>query len=313
MTMPKIGPGFRALLAVGVFLLGGCTIGVQPHQQAAATSKSAAKASAPSWKSEISDVKSQIKKASGNQSRALSGVEHRLSLLEKEVNELRGSLEVVQHENQKLKSRLSKFEMVEPAPAATAASQPAEIIAGPVTTPTDPQPAQEEIKPLATQSEIAASMEPAKEPEAVPAAPEPITPAAPPPPPVSARELYDKAHQKILTRQFADSLVEFKQFLELYPDHDLADNAQYWIGELLYVQKQYLESLQAFNTVLVRWPASPKVPGCLLKIGFAFYELGDMENARTSLTRLVTDFPLSTPVSLAKKRLALIEERIGQQ
>ena len=39
-----------------------------------------------------------------------------------------------------------------------------------------------------------------------------------------------------------------------YPNTDLSDNAQYWIGESLYAQKKYKEAIAAFDKLLKQWP-----------------------------------------------------------
>jgi tol-pal system protein YbgF len=291
MNMPIFSVIWRGLFLLSLFLLGGCLqLGVQPEP---ATTEPASKPNPVTSKltSEIAGVKQEIKKASGIQNRALSGVEHRLSLLEKEVNELRGSLEVAQHENKQLGSRLTSIEtmamtrnqptmnnLTEPnLPKASLPSAESPVVAAEVPEAAIPFPVKEQNAPKGT-----------------------------------AKETYESAYQKLLARQFPASLQEFTLFLTQFPHNPLADNAQYWIGELHYVQKQYPEALQAFNNVLVSWPASTKVPACLLKIGFSFYELGDMENARLSLTRLVNDYPASTAVSLANQRLQKINERVGE-
>jgi tol-pal system protein YbgF len=296
MTMPKFDCRGSGLLVVAFFALSGCTIGVQPHPTATSTpAHSEVKAKPPviPWKSDISAVKSQLKKSGEIQSRALSGVERRLSLLEKEVNELRGNLDLAQRENQQLRNRLATAQNAQiyvPANKPLALPPPVVEI---------PSPPVVEAPPVDAPPPV----------DVVVAAEKPVELA----PPASAQDAYESAYQKLLARQFPASAQEFTQFLKWFPEDDLADNAQYWIGELHYVQKQFPDALQAFNTVLVRWPSSPKVPPCLLKIGFAFYELGDMENARASLNRLVTDYPSSNTVALANQRLKLIAERIGDQ
>ncbi|MBF0448082.1 MAG: tol-pal system protein YbgF [Magnetococcales bacterium] len=295
MSYPRSGlRGWGALLALSV-VLGGCSIGAQPHtiDSSAHTPPAVGQPQAqlgppatpaPPWKGEISSVSAQLEKNSTIQKKALGDVERRVSLLEKELNELRGDLDLARRENQKLQSRLS----TEPVPVAV-----------PIV----------EVNPPARPIVVAPAP-----------APEPIIVAPPPAPavltnqrpPASSREAYEAAFAKLRSGKYQESLDDFNQFLRWFPKDTLADNAQYWIGELHYVQKQYPESLQAFNNVLVQWPASTKVPACLLKIGFAFYELGDMQNARASLTRLVNDYPTSNAVSLANQRLQMIEERVGR-
>ncbi|MBF0357485.1 MAG: tol-pal system protein YbgF [Magnetococcales bacterium] len=293
MTMPTFSKKWHILFLGTFFVLGGCTIGVQP-KPATGGGTSSYSSSTASWKGAIADIQKQVKKADSIQSKAISGFENRLALLESEVNELRGSLEMAQHANQQLNNRLSSFETTD-------------MGSTPVTS--TPQ----------TQLAVATTAKQQQQPTPVVSSPIPELKTTPAEvtikdtTPASSRETYDSAYQKLLARHFPESLQEFNQFLTWFPNDNLADNAQYWIGELHYVQKQFPEALQAFNNVLVRWPNSTKVPPCLLKIGFSFYELGDMENARISLTRLVNDYPTSTAVPLAKQRLEKIKERAGEQ
>jgi tol-pal system protein YbgF len=292
MTRPIFSKKWHILFLGTIFILGGCSIGVQPKP---ATDGKASSSNSPttSWKGAVADIQKQVKKSDGIHTRALTGVENRLALLEKEVNELRGSLELAQHENRQLSGRLSSVEITDTGNTQVASTPQTQLNV--VTAPIQGQLTPVVSSPIpelkTTPAEITLN-------DTIPA---------------SSRETYDSAYQQLLARHFPESLQEFNQFLTWFPNDNLADNAQYWIGELHYVQKQFPEALQAFNNVLVRWPNSTKVPPCLLKIGFSFYELGDMDNARISLTRLVNDYPTSTAVSLANQRLEKIKERAGEQ
>jgi tol-pal system protein YbgF len=308
MTTSRAGLSAKALLLASAFALSGCTIGVQPHSVTSEPTNSAAHGTGqpdrktPSWKGDIDIVNSKIKKSEEIQKKTLSNIGRRVSLLEKEINELRGNLELAQRNNEQLNGRLTTVENRFTAQKQPAAALPHESII---------QPSPVTRRPMAETPVISTPVPAAPQPEIAVATPvmEPAKPVLPD----NSRESYESAYQKLLARQFKDSLYEFNRFLSRFPNDILADNAQYWIGELHYVQKQFPESLQAFNNVLVKWPSSPKVPACLLKIGFAFYELGDMQNARSSLTRLVTDYPTSNAVTLANQRLRMIEQRVGGQ
>ena len=137
----------------------------------------------------------------------------------------------------------------------------------------------------------------------------PGKPGAAASPAATPQQVYDAAFLLLKGGQYNASREGFEKFLEKFPEDTLADHAQYWIGELYSVQKQYREALVAFNQVLTRWPTSAKVPPSLLKIGFAFYELGDMANARASLTKLVNDYPDSSAVAMARQRLQDIAQK----
>jgi len=45
---------------------------------------------------------------------------------------------------------------------------------------------------------------------------------------------YKKAYGEYLEYRYDKALTLFQDFLQRYPNHDLADNAQYWIGEIYY-------------------------------------------------------------------------------
>ena len=83
----------------------------------------------------------------------------------------------------------------------------------------------------------------------------------------------------------------------------MADNAQYWLGEAYYVNKQYPESLAAFQRVVEKFPGSRKLPDALLKIGYCDYELKDYSAARSALEQVAAKYPDSASARLAQQRL----------
>jgi tol-pal system protein YbgF len=105
----------------------------------------------------------------------------------------------------------------------------------------------------------------------------------------------------------AYAIAGFKNFLELYPDHDYADNAGYWLGEAFYDKKDFASALAQFRRVASDYPDGNKVPDALLKAGFCYLALGDERNARALLHQVATSYPKSTPALLATRRLAELD------
>lgn len=95
----------------------------------------------------------------------------------------------------------------------------------------------------------------------------------------------------------------FTKFLEKYPQHDLAANAQYWIGETYYSEKEYEPSILAFQEVIKNHPQKEKVPAAMLKQAMAFKAIGDTKNARYVLKKLVESYPKSEEVKKARELL----------
>jgi tol-pal system protein YbgF len=117
------------------------------------------------------------------------------------------------------------------------------------------------------------------------------------------RDLYDAAYQDLTRGNHGLAIMGFEEILQLYPQSQLADNAQYWLGETYYVQKDYEKALEAFRKVPLNYPAGDKVPAALLKAGYCLVELGETEAAREALQDLIDRFPGSEEARLADDKL----------
>ncbi|PLY01475.1 MAG: tol-pal system protein YbgF [Desulfuromonas sp.] len=95
----------------------------------------------------------------------------------------------------------------------------------------------------------------------------------------------------------------FQSFLKQFPEHALAVNAEYWIGETYYGEKQYKNAILQFQEIIDNYPQHPKVPSTLLKQALAFRALGDGENARLLLEKVVASYPQSPEAGKAKEKL----------
>ncbi|ACL02685.1 tol-pal system protein YbgF [Desulfatibacillum aliphaticivorans] len=143
-------------------------------------------------------------------------------------------------------------------------------------------------------------------------APEVQKPPAPAPEPpktassslISPEEQYAGAYLHYQNREQDKAIRAFKAFLADNPDHDLADNAQYWIGEAYYDQKMYPEAIEAFKQVVKKYPDQNKAPAALLKIGYSYLAVDNPEQASKFLRQVVTDYPFSDLVNKAQNKLS---------
>ncbi len=124
---------------------------------------------------------------------------------------------------------------------------------------------------------------------------------------VSAKQVpqreYEKAYAVYEEQRYDEALTLFKGFLERYPRHHLADNAQYWIGEIYYDKGNYANALLAFKEVVTRYAEENKTPDALLKIGYTYVALDDPSNARVFLKRVLNNYPFSEVESKARAKL----------
>jgi len=135
-----------------------------------------------------------------------------------------------------------------------------------------------------------------------------LSPGKLPVPGGSDRDNYQAAFELLKEQRYEPAAMAFQQFLVTYPESELADNAQYWLAESLYVTQKFSEALAEFGVVISKYPRSRKVPDALLKMGYCSYELKDWQVARDALARVQADYPDTTAARLAGQRLTRMEE-----
>ena len=124
----------------------------------------------------------------------------------------------------------------------------------------------------------------------------------------SDRDNYQAAFELLKEQHYGPAASAFEQFLKTFPDSELADNAQYWLAESHYVTQKFKLALSEFEVVINSFPESRKVPDALLKIGYCNYELKSWAGARSSLTRVQSEYAESTAARLAGQRLQRMDE-----
>jgi tol-pal system protein YbgF len=118
--------------------------------------------------------------------------------------------------------------------------------------------------------------------------------------------LYASAKQRFDQGAYEDARQLFQALLEQHPKSEIADNAQFWIGEIYYHEKWYEKAILAYQKVIENYPKGNKVRSAFLKQGMAFSNLGDGANARLILKELVRKYPKSKEADIAKKKLATL-------
>lgn len=116
--------------------------------------------------------------------------------------------------------------------------------------------------------------------------------------------LYDTATQDLTQGRYGLALTGYRDFLRRFPDSDLADNAQYGVGECFFAQAQFDSALVEYARVGARWGEGDRAPAALYKLGLCEDRLGRAADARRSFEDLVKRFPQSGEAQLARDRLA---------
>ncbi len=223
-----------------------------------------------------------------------------LESLQQENQQLLGQLEEQAYELESLKKRQRdlyldvdrRLAQLEAAQAKVTAAAPVTPMAG-LTTPSIPAK-----NGLTAVGSVATSV-----------APVASIPAASTPNPVDEMDAhkehddYERAFNLLKEGRYDLAVEAFKAFVQTYPKGRYTDNAQYWLGEANYVQRNFKTALSEFEQVVNNFPNSPKRPDALLKLGYTYQALGDNDKARLSLNSVRMNYPDTTAARLAGKRL----------
>lgn len=118
-----------------------------------------------------------------------------------------------------------------------------------------------------------------------------------------AQNAYMQAFGKFSSNDYPGAIEAFTAFIKNHPNSEYAGNAQYWIGECYYTQRNFPQALEAFNKVLAKYPAGHKVPDAMLKIAFTQISMNEPSKAKVTLQSLIDKYPKSQAAVKARERL----------
>jgi tol-pal system protein YbgF len=244
--------------------------------------------------------------------RSLSDFVLQLQQLQQEMQELRGLVELQQHQ-------LRQAGIVVPQFGQSYAEQKAAAEAGATGETADGEAAAAEGAAAGEAAEGTDAAAGAVAADAVPIAPPPKTGvgalggggdlggtlALPSPETLEGGEqdAYRRAFDLLKDRDYDAAKKELAAMLVQYPQGQYTDSGVYWLGEIGYVTKDYPAALTHFNRLVSDYPGSPKLPAAMLKLGYIYQDQQDTEQARKMLQAVNQRFPDTTEGRLAKGRL----------
>jgi len=88
------------------------------------------------------------------------------------------------------------------------------------------------------------------------------------------------------------SLNGFNYLIQVDSNHDLADNCQYWIGEVYYALNDYRRSIKEFEKV-ASFQGTNKSDDAQFKMGLCYINIGQIDRAREEFNSLLEFHPNS--------------------
>jgi len=130
---------------------------------------------------------------------------------------------------------------------------------------------------------------------------------------LSPTRMFDTARADYAAGQWSLALTGFDAFLKTFPRSEMADDAQFLIGETNYAQNRWMDAISAYTAVIQNYPMGDKVSEAYYKRGLAQERVGDIDAARESWNSVLQRTQESDPVrALAKQNLDRVARRPPQ-
>jgi tol-pal system protein YbgF len=135
--------------------------------------------------------------------------------------------------------------------------------------------------------------------------PDPAAPAAQVAlaPGMTPQRLYNTALADFTAGQWALCIEGFNTYLRSFARTDLADDAQWYVGECYQQDGKFSEAIDAYNRVISGYPKGDRVPDAYYKRGMALGAMGQTDRARESFETLMKTYPDHDMSRMAKQQL----------
>lgn len=215
--------------------------------------------------------------------------EIRIQTLERQIQELRGQIETLSFQNRQLTDRLeralndiefrlSTLEGTDSLPQSGAVSAPQ---------PAAQQPSTDTTQNLGTLTVTETPTGQTSVASATPATNDP-------------NQAYNDAFNLLSQQDFPGAETALRRFVATFPQHPLAGNAQYWLGETFYVRGLFQDAAGAFAASLSNYPQGAKAVDSLLKLGMTLAAMGQTQDACITFSEIGNQFP-SAPLVITRR------------
>ncbi len=115
-------------------------------------------------------------------------------------------------------------------------------------------------------------------------------------------KIYQDGLEAFNAGNYSKAEQNFTIVLDRFSTDKLASNAQYWLGEVYYSQKDYAKAAVSFGKGYEKYKNGAKGAESLYKLGMAMNQLGKKAEACTALTNVAKEFPKAEAALLKKAK-----------
>lgn len=229
----------------------------------------------------VSAADSSIQKQLDAQQRAMLEMQNQLDFYNQQIASLRGDIEKLQYDLNKVKEQMANTAAAPSAPAVQNANSSQQQGSSSGSNSAAPQNRNNQASAQNSGFTLEGNLKTAD---------------------AQAKAAYDNAYKFVTANNLAAAEKEFSAYLQSYPDNSLTPNAWYWLGQVQYKQNKLDEARVSFLNV-ARFTATPKRPDSLYKLGLISKLKGDKDKAKQFFELVINKYPADTAANLSRQEL----------
>lgn len=120
------------------------------------------------------------------------------------------------------------------------------------------------------------------------------------------KAIYEEAANLYRNGRYKEAAAGFSDFVDSFPNSSIASDARFYLGSSLYASKDFKSSINVLQNLVDTNPKGIKSPDALLVIAADNIELNNISAAKSTLERIIREYPNSSAAETAKNRLKLL-------
>ena len=123
-----------------------------------------------------------------------------------------------------------------------------------------------------------------------------------------AYQIYTNGRNQFVSGEYDEAITSFKSYLDNFPNYKNVADSKLWLGRAYFANELYSQSKSIYLEFQSENIQHAKYPESMYELSRVFFELGDLDAAKTMLTKMIEKFPTHDLYKKAKQMLTELEE-----
>ena len=123
-----------------------------------------------------------------------------------------------------------------------------------------------------------------------------------------AYQIYTDGRNQFIVGEYEEAIALFKSYLDSFPNYKNVADSKLWLGRAYFANELYSQSKSIYLEFQSENVQHTKYPESMYELSRVFFELGELNSAKTMLTKMIEKFPTHDLYKKAKQMLTDLEE-----